>query len=115
MDGVTILNSYEYITNSFTIWILVILCILFFQISTAALFALIKYGYDTWKKPVLFVVFITLTIIFGCLIPKSKYETYYQVTVDDSVSMNEFTSKYDIIKVKGKIYTVKEVSYDDQV
>lgn len=29
-------------------------------------------------------------------------------TVDDSVSMNEFQNKYEIIKVEGKIYTVKE-------
>lgn len=37
-----------------------------------------------------------------------KYETRYQVTVDDSVSMNEFQNKYEIIEVDGKIYTVKE-------
>ena len=36
------------------------------------------------------------------------YETIYKVTIDDSVSMNEFLDKYEIIDQEGKIYTVKE-------
>ena len=35
-----------------------------------------------------------------------KYE--YKVIIDDSVSMNEFLDKYEIIDQEGKIYTVKE-------
>jgi len=35
-------------------------------------------------------------------IPRDK------VIIEDSVTMNEFQSKYEIIKVEGKIYTVKE-------
>jgi hypothetical protein len=34
--------------------------------------------------------------------------TYYQIIIDDSVSMVEFNEKYDIVKVEGKIYTIKE-------
>ena len=34
--------------------------------------------------------------------------TYYQVTIDDSVSMVEFNEKYDIVNIEGKIYTIKE-------
>jgi hypothetical protein len=36
------------------------------------------------------------------------YETHYKVTIDDSVSMNEFLDKYEILDQEGKIYTVKE-------
>ena len=36
------------------------------------------------------------------------YETHYKVTIDDSVSMNEFNEKYEILDQEGKIYTVKE-------
>lgn len=36
------------------------------------------------------------------------YETQYKVTIDDSVSMNEFLDKYEILDQEGKIYTVKE-------
>ncbi len=32
----------------------------------------------------------------------------YKVTIDDSVSMNEFLDKYKILDQEGKIYTVKE-------
>lgn len=35
-------------------------------------------------------------------------ETHYKVTIDDSVSMNEFLDKYEILDQEGKIYTVKE-------
>ena len=35
-------------------------------------------------------------------------EYHYKVTIDDSVSMNEFLDKYEIIDQEGKIYTVKE-------
>ena len=31
-----------------------------------------------------------------------------KVTIDDSVSMNEFLDKYEILDQEGKIYTVKE-------
>lgn len=37
-----------------------------------------------------------------------SYETHYKVTIDDSVSMNEFIEKYEIIEQDGKIYTVRE-------
>jgi hypothetical protein len=36
------------------------------------------------------------------------YETRYEITVDDSVSMNEFNEKYEIIYQEGKVYTVRE-------
>ena len=38
--------------------------------------------------------------------PTGKYE--YQVTVDDSVTMNEFYDRYEIVEVNGKIYTIRE-------
>ena len=40
-----------------------------------------------------------------------KYETgeyEYKVTIDDSVSMNDFLDKYEILDQEGKIFTVKE-------
>ena len=36
-------------------------------------------------------------------------EIRYKVIVSDEVSLNEFLSRYEIIDVEGKIYTVKEV------
>lgn len=35
--------------------------------------------------------------------------TQYEVIINDSVSMNEFTSKYEILEQRGQIYVVKEI------
>ena len=108
MNGVIILNRYESLTNFGSILLISILCAWFFAITIIALFALLKYGCDSWKEFAILVVCVVLFIVCGCLIPEDKYETRYQVTVDDSVSMNKFQNKYEIIEVEGKIYTVRE-------
>ena len=108
MDGVIILNSYESLTNFGSILLMSILCAWFLAAAIVALFALLKYGCDSWKEFVILIVCVVLFIVCVCLIPEDKYETHYQVTVDNSVSMNEFQNKYEIIEVEGKIYTVRE-------
>ena len=108
MNGVTILNSYESLTNFDSILLMSILCAWSLAAAIVALFALLKYGCDSWKEFAILVVCVVLFIVCGCLIPEDKYETHYQVTVDNSVSMNEFQDKYEIIEVEGKIYTVRE-------
>lgn len=56
---------------------------------------------------------IVLGTAFGRLFETPiAYETHYKVTVDDSVSMNEFLDKYEILDQEGKIYTVKEREND---
>lgn len=108
MNGVTILNSYEYLANTSSIVIMIFLCMWSLACTFVALFELIKKKGKSWIAGIIFIVCTTLTITLGGLIPKEKYETQYQVIVDDSVSVNEFQNKYEIIKVEGKIYTVKE-------
>ena len=108
MDGVTVLNSYESLTNFGSISLTSILCVWFLAATIVSLFALLKYGCDSWKGPTFLIICVILTIVCGCLIPEDEYETHYQVTVDNSVSMNEFQNKYEIIEVEGKIYTVRE-------
>ena len=108
MNGVIILNSYESLTNFGSILLMSILCAWFLAAAIVALFALLKYGCDSWKEFAILVVCVVLFIVCGCFIPEDKYETHYQVTIDDSVSMNEFQNKYEIIEVEGKIYTVRE-------
>ena len=108
MDGVIILNSYESLTNFGSILLMSILCAWFLAVAIVALFALLKYGCDSWKEFAILVVCVVLFIVCGCLIPEDKYETHYQVTIDDSVSMNKFQDKYEIIEVEGKIYTIRE-------
>lgn len=109
MNGVTILNSYEYLTNSDNIVGSIILCIGFLAASIVIFITLLNHRSRGFGMEfAILIVLVALTITVGCLIPKKKYETRYQVTTDDSVSMNEFQNKYEVIKVEGKIYTVKE-------
>ncbi len=108
MDGVIILNSYEYLINFGSVFVMSVLCVWFFVAAVIVLLSLLKDGCDSWRGPVFLIICVALTIVCGCLIPKEKHETRYQVTVDDSVSMNEFQNKYEIIEVEGKIYTVRE-------
>ena len=108
MNGVIILNNYEYLTNFGSISLMSILCVWFLAAAIFSLFILLKNKCNSWKEFVILVIGGALSIICGCLIPEYKYETRYQVTVDDSVSMNEFQDKYEIIEMEGKIYTVRE-------
>lgn len=61
--------------------------------------------------------FICTALVLGSVIVGGLGGTYsktdisyikYKVTIDDSVSMNEFLDKYEILDQEGKIYTVKE-------
>ena len=50
MNGVIILNSYESLTNFGSILLMSILCAWFLAVAIVALFALLKYGCDSWKE-----------------------------------------------------------------
>ena len=70
---------------------------------------------DDWELGVIIflVVFIVGGALFGILAGCTtgepiEYETRYKVVIDDSVSMNEFIEKYEIIDQDGKIYIVRE-------
>lgn len=41
-------------------------------------------------------------------LPENKYQTRYEVTISNDVNFNEFTSKYQVIKQEGLIYTIVE-------
>ena len=70
---------------------------------------------EDWRLgvTVFLIGFIAGSALFGTLVGCNtgepiEYETQYKVVIDDSVSMNEFTEKYEIIDQDGKIYTVRE-------
>lgn len=109
MDGVTILNSYEYLTNDANIVGSILLFIGFLAASIVIFITLLNHrsrGFG--MEYVILIALVAITITVGVLIPEKKYETRYQVITDDSVSINQFQNKYEIIEVEGKIYTVKE-------
>ena len=111
MTGVEILSS-EIIYNTFipSWWVGVgFLILLTGGLTCGILCCLTKY-------PAIGVICMVLTaIIWGvllyCSIEPNKNDIShieYKVTIDDSVLMNEFLDKYEILDQEGKIYTVKE-------
>lgn len=110
MNGVEILNTiYEYESVISPVWA-AILCVIGLVI---AVIGVITIDSDT-AQCVLFTlagfVIIGLTVCtIGAIVKTDKViDTKYKVTIDDSVSMNEFLDKYEILDQEGKIYTVKE-------
>lgn len=81
----------------------------------AAIVSILVSVSDDWGLGIgiFFVVFVVGGALFGTLVGRTtgeptEYETQYKVIIDDSVSMNEFLEKYEIIDQDGKIYTVRE-------
>lgn len=101
MEGVTILNQY---INNTVFWIMLTI----FGIGIAGILA--HYTYNSKHSDILFYFFIGLILLglFGSMISIPMVSTYYEVSVSDEVRLNDFMSKYEIVKQKGQIYIVKE-------
>lgn len=107
MAGVEILSE-QIVYNAFIpVWGVIIA---FICAGIAWLIGAILISYD--KSPVIsgFAILICLAIAVFGLIDNKKDIDYieYKVTIDDSVSMNEFLDKYEILDQEGKIYIIKE-------
>ena len=109
MTGVEILSSTEIYNTFLPEWGIAAAVILMI-VSFFAIFMFIAND-----KYILMWVCFGLTIAFLMLAGFSSSENKkdinhieYKVTIDDSVSMNEFLDKYEILDQEGKIYTVKE-------
>lgn len=53
---------------------------------------------------------ITLIGFILSFIIQVPYYTSYEVILEDSVSMNEFLDRYEILGQRGQIYVVKEIN-----
>lgn len=98
MDGVTILQTIPAVTNKeYTI---IIIAVLFLIILGGVL--ILKF--DALLVGVAFMAFALIVAAQG-IHPHPKQ---YKIAVDNTVSYNEFTAKYNIIETDGKIITVEE-------
>ena len=101
IDGVTILKQYD--TS------LSIESIIFFSILAgiiAFFFMLILPGPTLLPLSLVFGVIIGLTIFVNLKSENNIPNYYYDVIIDNSVSVNELYKDYEILKVDGKIYTI---------
>lgn len=116
MEGVEVLNQVEILAHPEWTWIKIALIVCFIAFIIGIAGCLISIIMTCEDKISLFfmgftVISFFLIAVFIALaekptVPTGKYE--YQVTIDDSVSMNKFYEKYEIVEVNGKIYTIRE-------
>ena len=116
LKGITVLNTYDIITPE---WNDKIFSAVVFSIIAVSGIALIIYLLLDSKRikdaltPSVIIVLFTLLSIFVSIhgfthLPENKYQTRYEVTVSNDVNFNEFTSKYQVVKQEGLIYTIIE-------
>ena len=109
MTGVEILTSETIYNTILPEWCFVMgfVCMWVGIIVTFTLFAEC-YDIGPWITMAVSVVFMVIAILGGISNKNDISHIEYKVTIDDSVSMNEFLDKYEILDQEGKIYTVKE-------
>lgn len=117
MDGVTILNTIVSNGNGDIGTHIIASSILIFLLSML-ITALIYSICDKINKGVILsIAFSILSLIsmgVGILLVfNSTKTTTYEVAISEEVSLTEFTSKYEIIEQRGKIYIVKERENND--
>lgn len=116
LDGLNVLNTYEIVNPEWNDKMFPAVC---FAVVTLVGIALIIYIFrdkESAKQAfvptmivILFTLFMMVFSIYGFThLPQNKYQTRYDVTIDDTVNFNEFNSKYEVVKQEGKIYTIKE-------
>ena len=115
MTGVEILNKYAVYTTK--TWVAAVGILAFFGLIVLMISC---YFATSNASETLSVICLVCAIICGIISITlgiiDKYTDYlkeyshteYKVTIDDSVSMNEFLDKYEILDQEGKIYTVRE-------
>lgn len=107
MEGITILNQIPIPGIHPVAWIIPSI-LAFVLVVVAIVFACVS-GDPTWLVLILLsiLVWVMLFVIIGAAVPVKTGEYYYEVTIDNSVSMNEFSSRYEIISQRGEIYKIK--------
>lgn len=107
MSGVTILNTITTGRNWPLIILLFIYGLVFTVFTIVILFRMIECR--EFDVSIILCIFIAaMGFIFSDHYYNKPDTVTYKVTIDDSVSFNEFQERYRIIGQDGKIYTVEE-------
>ena len=115
MNGVEILNETQVVAEAAFNWsaFWITFCVLLGIFITAGVVLSIAEGPDLVGWLLVVVAGILLGSLFGFILgmwteSPISYETRYQVIIDDSVLMDDFLDKYEILDTEGKILTVRE-------
>ena len=107
-ENAVMLTQYNFVWNVWTIFFYILAAIL-------VVLALWTTGYKEDSVAILTGISIAVSIFVGTCIANVAGTneifdyTEYKVIVDDTVNMNEFMSKYEILDRDGEIYIVREI------
>ena len=115
MTGVEILSSEVIYQTEVYWWLLIVIPIIGLLVGLIlSIVAWVKDGFDDQLISLTIRLTVACFVLGFALTVATEHKTdsidhvEYKVTIDDSVSMNEFLNKYEILDQEGKIYTVKE-------
>lgn len=108
MDGITILNTY--VSNNYPLFTLFSYALGIVSIIVCIMIIVVSVQNDECHPFILFIALSVGLFFLRCGYASHRLpdQTKYQITVDDSVSFNDFMERYEIINQDGKIYTVIE-------
>lgn len=119
MDGVTILNTNVSTYNAGVIiygfFICAVACV-----GVVGAIASMKMDHDIfdgwlWALNIFLLVLLVAAFVMGLAVIVDGFthnETTYEVTIDHTVSMTEFTATYEVVEQRGDIYVVKEMIHN---
>lgn len=116
LKGINVLNTYDIVSSEYHD--IIFPAVAFTCIAVGGMAIIIYLLLDSKQIKDAFVpsVIVILFTLFGMVasiygfthLPEHKYQTRYDVTIDDTVNFNEFNSKYEVVKQEGLIYTIVE-------
>lgn len=115
MNGVEILSSQAIYDTILPGWVGAISFGIL--MASAILCAVFAAKFKTAGVIICFILVVVSIVSFGLSLTSDETDinhNEYKVTIDDSVSMNEFLDKYEILDQEGKIYTIKEKTNEDK-
>ena len=109
MEGITILSQSDvyYLTDIALAHIFSGLIVTFLGLVTAIIF-FENYFTKTGITLLLVSLVGAASLIAGFCMPQEFNHIQYKVSVDEEVSLIDFTSQYEIINQEGLIFTIKE-------
>ena len=111
MQGVEILNTYQYAISNNSGIIVILACTFLLIVSFAS--AIIMADKTNLSTTVATIISLVLGLtVFDAILrfsnPVIKYETRHQVTISDDANFKDVTDKYEIISQDGRIYTIRD-------
>lgn len=111
LDGITVLNTLDkvYRTFGWTPFALIPIMLFAFILIFSVAISMTTNDYDGLGGVILACIMGGLLLTFMiCSVGKKVSYTTYEVTIEDSVSLQEFNKRYEIIEQRGEIYIIKE-------